>query len=111
MVIDFNALQNYDGGSMTDAILKRVIEGYGKPSSLGRGSRAMSYEDFIWFILSVEDKRTPYAVEYWFRCLDLDGDGQISLHELQHFFEDQFKQMRFHSFSDTWKFPDFVCSL
>lgn len=27
----------------------------------------MSYEDFVWFILSEEDKTTDTALEYWFR--------------------------------------------
>jgi hypothetical protein len=28
----------------------------------------MGYEDFVWFILSEEDKTTDTAMEYWFRC-------------------------------------------
>jgi serine/threonine-protein phosphatase 2A regulatory subunit B'' len=28
----------------------------------------MGYEDFVWFILSEEDKTTETAMEYWFRC-------------------------------------------
>jgi serine/threonine-protein phosphatase 2A regulatory subunit B'' len=27
----------------------------------------MGYEDFVWFILSEEDKTTETAMEYWFR--------------------------------------------
>ena len=27
----------------------------------------MSYEDFVWFILSEEDKTSDTALEYWFR--------------------------------------------
>ena len=33
----------------------------------------MGYEDFVWFILSEEDKSKPLALEYWFRCVDLAG--------------------------------------
>lgn len=29
----------------------------------------MGYEDFVWFILSEEDKTTDTAMEYWFRCV------------------------------------------
>jgi hypothetical protein len=29
----------------------------------------MGYEDFVWFILSEEDKTTDTALEYWFRCV------------------------------------------
>ncbi|KAJ2330567.1 Serine/threonine-protein phosphatase 2A regulatory subunit B'' subunit alpha, partial [Coemansia sp. RSA 2673] len=38
----------------------------------------MTYCDFIWFLLSEIDKTSPTAVEYWFRCLDLDGDGVLT---------------------------------
>jgi len=27
----------------------------------------MSYEDFVWFILSEEDKTSETALEYWFK--------------------------------------------
>jgi len=27
----------------------------------------MSYEDFVWFIMSEEDKTSDTALEYWFR--------------------------------------------
>ena len=26
-----------------------------------------------------QDKRHPTAIEYWFRCMDLDGDGLLSM--------------------------------
>jgi serine/threonine-protein phosphatase 2A regulatory subunit B'' len=38
----------------------------------------MSYEDFVWYILSEEDKQTNRAIEYWFRVLDLDDNGLIT---------------------------------
>lgn len=109
MTISLGELLRYDIGSMTQAILERVMEGCGKP--LVKGNGVMTYDDFIWFILSVEDKRTPQAIEYWFRCLDLDGDGIISLFELRHFYEDQYDRMLTSRVSDLWKFEDFVCSL
>jgi serine/threonine-protein phosphatase 2A regulatory subunit B'' len=111
MVINLGCLLRYDGGSMTPAILKRVMAGCGKPLEKGTNAGLMTYDDFIWFILSVEDKRTPQAIEYWFRCLDLDGDGVISLYELSFFYEDQYERMLCSRVSDVWKFDDFVCSL
>ena len=30
----------------------------------------------------------PYSIEYWFRVLDKDGDGFLSLYELEYFYED-----------------------
>ena len=49
----------------------------------------MSYEDFVWFILSEEDKTTETAINYWFRCLDLHGNGVLVSHELEHFYQEQ----------------------
>jgi serine/threonine-protein phosphatase 2A regulatory subunit B'' len=49
----------------------------------------MTYSDFVWFLLSEEDKKTQTAIEYWFRCLDIDGDGVLSPYELQYFYQEQ----------------------
>ncbi|KAJ3323998.1 Serine/threonine-protein phosphatase 2A regulatory subunit B'' subunit alpha [Boothiomyces sp. JEL0866] len=111
MIINLPSLMRYDGGAMTSAILTRVMQGCGKPLAKGPNSCVMTYEDFIWFIFAVEDKRTPQAIEYWFRCLDLDGDGVISLYELTHFYADQLERMKCSRISDEWKMNDFICSL
>lgn len=29
----------------------------------------MSYTEFVWFLLSEEDKNHPTAIEYWFRYI------------------------------------------
>ena len=38
----------------------------------------MSFEDFVIFILSEEDKQTRPAIEYWFKVIDLDENGIIT---------------------------------
>lgn len=53
----------------------------------------MSYSDFVWFLLAEEDKRHPRSIEYWFRCMDLDGDGVLSLYELEYFYSEQSARM------------------
>ncbi|ORX97264.1 EF-hand [Basidiobolus meristosporus CBS 931.73] len=89
----------YAQGSLTERIVKRVIEGCGKPTDLAsnkeRSEPHMSYRDFVWFILSEVNKNTPTAIEYWFRCLDTDGDGLLSLYELEHFYEEQMSRMEY----------------
>ena len=40
-------------------------------------SKQMTYQEFVFFLISEEDKKTDTAIEYWFRCLDLDGDGYL----------------------------------
>ena len=53
----------------------------------------MTYSEFVWFLLSEEDKRHPRSIEYWFRCMDLDGDGFLSMYELEYFYSEQTKRM------------------
>ena len=47
----------------------------------------MGYEDFVWFILSEEDKTTDTAIDYWFKCADLDCDGVVRPREMWFFYE------------------------
>ena len=42
----------------------------------------MGYEDFVWFIMSEEDKAIDMSLEYWFRCCDLDGDVTLKANEM-----------------------------
>ena len=34
-----------------------------------------------------------FSIEYWFRCMDLDGDGYISMYEMEYFYEEQMQKM------------------
>lgn len=40
-----------------------------------------------------EDKTTDTAIEYWFRCADLDCDGRVTPSEMWHFYEEQMKRL------------------
>lgn len=42
----------------------------------------MDYKDFVWFVLSEEDKGNDISLDYWFRCIDLDDDGCLRSQEL-----------------------------
>ncbi|KAI8872128.1 hypothetical protein GQ42DRAFT_119820, partial [Ramicandelaber brevisporus] len=53
----------------------------------------MTFGEFIWFYISEFDKTSPTAIEYWFRCLDLDGDGTLTAWELNYFYEEQYRRM------------------
>ncbi|KAH9584810.1 Serine/threonine-protein phosphatase 2A regulatory subunit B'' subunit alpha, variant 2 [Schistosoma haematobium] len=53
----------------------------------------MTYPDFVWFLLAEEDKHHPRSIEYWFRCMDLDGDGLLSMYELEYFYSEQLARM------------------
>lgn len=42
--------------------------------------------------MSEVDKSTTVAIEYWFRCLDEDGDGIITCYDLYHYWKEQEKR-------------------
>lgn len=110
MRIDESSLQTFDCCALTTRMASRVIQGCG----LGRNASSpgfMTYREFIPFIIASEAKSITPSIEYWFRCLDTDGDGVISLHELFWFWEEQFDRMTMSRMSDPWKFDDFVCNL
>ncbi|KAK9717703.1 Serine/threonine-protein phosphatase 2A regulatory subunit B'' subunit alpha [Basidiobolus ranarum] len=96
--INEDQLASYMEGSLTDKIIRRVIDGYGKISDLPLADYPepkMSYKDFVWFILSEVNKNSPTAIEYWFRCLDIDGDGLLTVFELEYFYEEQLSRMEY----------------
>ena len=68
----------------------------------------MSYYDFVWFLISEEDKQNPTSVEYWFRVLDSDNDGVLSMYELENFYNEQIELMRDRGM-DYMPFTDLLC--
>ena len=52
---------------------------------------SFDYRDFVWFILSEEDKTQPMSIEFWFHVLDQDGDGLISMFDLESFYAETCK--------------------
>ena len=77
----------YGNYALSYRLIERLFEE--APRKLRSGVRGkMNYEDFVWFILSEEDKTTDTGIEYWFKCLDLDEDGYIRPYEMQYFYEE-----------------------
>ncbi|XP_059082126.1 uncharacterized protein LOC131879739 isoform X1 [Tigriopus californicus] len=70
----------------------------------------MSYTEFVWFLLAEEDKRHPTSIEYWFRCMDLDGDGFLSMYEIEYFYEEQLQRME-QLMIETLPFEDCLCQM
>lgn len=64
----------------------------------------------MWFLLSEEDKTTPTSTEYWFRCMDLDGDGALSMFELEFFYEEQAQRLEARAV-EPLPFCDLACQV
>ncbi|XP_050538247.1 serine/threonine-protein phosphatase 2A regulatory subunit B'' subunit beta isoform X2 [Daktulosphaira vitifoliae] len=70
----------------------------------------MSYTEFVWFLMAEEDKRHPRAIEYWFRCMDIDGDGYLSMYELEYFYDEQLQRMESIGI-ECLPFEDCLCQM
>ena len=108
-LIDKEDLLRYGNHALTYRIVERVFSQAGRRFRSGRGDK-MGYEDFTWFILSEEDKSTPVALDYWFQCVDLDGDGVITPTEMEFFYDEQLHRMECIS-QEPVLFPDILCQM
>ena len=50
------------------------------------------------------------SIEYWFRCMDLDGDGVLSMYELEYFYTEQVSKMEALGI-ETMVFEDCLCQV
>ncbi|XP_014390901.1 PREDICTED: serine/threonine-protein phosphatase 2A regulatory subunit B'' subunit beta-like, partial [Myotis brandtii] len=50
------------------------------------------------------------SIEYWFRCMDLDGDGALSMFELEHFYEEQSRRLDCMGI-EALPFEDCLCQM
>ena len=50
------------------------------------------------------------SIEYWFRCMDLDGDGVLSMFELDYFYQEQVHKMEIYGI-EYMPFEDCICQV
>ncbi|CAH3107197.1 unnamed protein product [Porites lobata] len=109
LLIDENDLMRHNNHALSSRIIKRLFSG-----CVTRGPTyidgKMSYPDFVWFLLSEEDKKHPRSIEYWFRCMDVDGDGVLSMYELEYFYTEQVSKMDALGI-ETMVFQDCLCQM
>eukprot|EP01031_Cornospumella_fuschlensis_P027516 gene27516-33235_t len=70
----------------------------------------MAYQDFIYFMLSEEDKTSPCALRYWFMCCDLDGDKKLSPEEMRYFYRNQIHRITSLG-QESINFEDVLCQM
>ncbi|XP_002402162.4 serine/threonine-protein phosphatase 2A regulatory subunit B'' subunit beta [Ixodes scapularis] len=78
-------LARYEKGALTPKVIERVFALL--------STSAMTYVDFVVFLLAEKDKSHPRSIEYWFNRLDLDGDGMLTMYELEAFFREQYDRV------------------
>ncbi|XP_051186468.1 probable serine/threonine protein phosphatase 2A regulatory subunit B''delta isoform X2 [Lolium perenne] len=108
-LIDKENLIRYGNHSLTYRIVDRVFAQVPRKfTSMTEGK--MGYEDFVYFILSEEDKSSEPSLEYWFKCIDLDGNGILSTNEMQFFYEEQLHRMECMA-QEPVLFEDILCQM
>ena len=70
----------------------------------------MCFEDFLWYILSEEDKTTKTSIKYWFKVIDLDDNGIITPSEMEYFYQEQIERLESNQ-SELIQFNDILCQL
>ncbi|KAJ3242290.1 hypothetical protein HDU81_005042 [Chytriomyces hyalinus] len=55
--------------------------------------KCFGFQEFVAFIMAVEDKTSVSGLYYWFRVLDIDEDGLVSLLEIETFWEHQYTKV------------------
>ncbi|XP_067949382.1 serine/threonine-protein phosphatase 2A regulatory subunit B'' subunit beta-like isoform X2 [Watersipora subatra] len=107
LFIDKDDLARHNDHALSSRIIDRIFSGAVTRSKQGG---KMSYTEFVVFLLSEEDKKTDKSIEYWFRCMDLDGDGYISMYEMEYFYEEQVQKMEDMGI-DPLPFYDLLCQM
>ncbi|XP_061844503.1 serine/threonine-protein phosphatase 2A regulatory subunit B'' subunit beta [Colius striatus] len=110
LYIDQKDLARHNDHAISNRMIERIFSG-----AVTRGRKAqkdgkISYADFVWFLISEEDKKTPTSIEYWFRCMDLDGDGALSMYELEYFYEEQCQKLD-NMAIEPLPFEDCLCQM
>ncbi|XP_030212043.1 serine/threonine-protein phosphatase 2A regulatory subunit B'' subunit alpha isoform X1 [Gadus morhua] len=110
LYIDPKDLARYNDHASSNRIIERMFSGaVTRGNSVQRENR-MSYAEFVWFLISEEDKKNPTSIEYWFRCMDMDGDGVLSMFELEYFYEEQCERMEGMGI-EPLPFQDLLCQM
>ncbi|XP_057961910.1 serine/threonine protein phosphatase 2A regulatory subunit B''beta-like [Malania oleifera] len=108
-LIDKENLIRYGNHALTYRIVDRIFSQVARKFTSNVEGK-MGYEDFVYFILSEEDKSSEPSLEYWFKCIDLDGNGILTRNEMQFFYEEQLHRMECMA-QEPVLFEDILCQI
>ncbi|NWY31723.1 P2R3B phosphatase, partial [Pheucticus melanocephalus] len=110
LYIDRKDLARHNDYAISNRMIERIFSGAVTRGRNAQKDGKISYADFVWFLISEEDKKTPTSIEYWFRCMDLDGDGALSMYELEYFYEEQCQKLE-NMAIEPLPFEDCLCQM
>ncbi|XP_074570994.1 serine/threonine protein phosphatase 2A regulatory subunit B''beta-like [Curcuma longa] len=108
-LIDKENLIRYGNRALTYRIVERIFSQIPRKFK-SKVDGKMCYEDFVYFILAEEDKSSEPSLEYWFKCIDMDGNGIITSNEMQFFYEEQLHRMECMA-QEPVLFEDILCQM
>ncbi|XP_004239749.1 serine/threonine protein phosphatase 2A regulatory subunit B''beta isoform X2 [Solanum lycopersicum] len=108
-LIDKENLIRYGNHALTYRIVDRIFSQVPRKFT-SKVEGKMGYEDFVYFILSEEDKTSEPGLEYWFKCIDLDGNSILTRNEMQFFYEEQLHRMECMG-QEPVLFEDILCQM
>ncbi|XP_030642957.1 serine/threonine-protein phosphatase 2A regulatory subunit B'' subunit beta isoform X1 [Chanos chanos] len=110
LYIDQRDLARHNDQAISQRMIERIFSGTVTRDRRVRKEGRLSYADFVWFLISEEDKKTETSIEYWFRCMDLDGDGVLSMYELHYFYQEQCQKLETMAI-EPLPFEDCLCQM
>ncbi|KAL7172618.1 hypothetical protein ACSBR2_032159 [Camellia fascicularis] len=108
-LIDKENLIRYGNHALTYRIVDRIFSQVPRKFTSNIEGK-MGYEDFVYFMLAEEDKSSQTSLEYWFKCIDLDGNGVVTANEMQFFYEEQLHRMECMA-QEPILFEDILCQI
>ncbi|KAI4378994.1 hypothetical protein MLD38_016404 [Melastoma candidum] len=108
-LIDKENLIRYGNHALTYRIVDRIFSQVSRKFT-SKVEGKMGYEDFVYFILAEEDKSSEPSLEYWFKCIDLDGNGVLTRNEMQYFYDEQLHRMECMA-QEPVLFEDILCQI
>ena len=108
-IIDKEDFSRYEGHTLSRKANDRIFEQIARKFSCQLPGK-MAYEDFIWFMISEEDKTSARSLEYWFKVVDLDNNGIITSHEMEYFYEEQLRRLEYLN-QEAVPFKDVLCQM
>ncbi|KAK9146406.1 hypothetical protein Sjap_006309 [Stephania japonica] len=108
-LIDRENLIRYGNHALTYRIVDRIFSQIPRKFT-SKVEGKMGYEDFVYFMLSEEDKSSEPSLEYWFKCIDLDGNGLLTPNEMQFFYEEQLHRMECMA-QEPVLYEDILCQM
>lgn len=108
-LINKDEFSRYSGHGLSKKVVDIIFNQVPRKFKSGVPDK-MNYEDFIWFIISEEDKTTLRSLEYWFKIMDLDQNGIITGYEMEYFYEEIRQRMEYLNHEIVY-LQDIICQM